>query len=292
MRPPRRAWKHALAVPITALVMAGLAAAAYRSYAPGDLADRVERAQTRWSIFTKATTWTFLGKGLAITLELAVVSITLSLVFAVGLALLRLSAHPRMRAPLPGAGIASRASVVLIEAVRSSPLFMLIIYTFIALPKFGIDLSPFWTGVVALTLYTSCVTSEIVRAGILSLERGQFDAAAAIGLGYLGRLRFVVLPQALRRMVPAIVSQLVTLMKDTSLVSFITVFELARRGQALQQLANNPIETSLVLMAMYFVINLALSELSRRLELRPGRVGRARPTAAMGAEDQVVATRP
>jgi putative glutamine transport system permease protein len=164
---------------------------------------------------------------------------------------------------------------------------MLIIYSFIALPKIGLNLSPYWAGVTALSLYTSCVTSEIVRAGILSLDRGQFEAAEALGLGYVKRVRYVVLPQALRRMVPAIVSQLVTLLKDTSLVSFITVFELARRGQALQQLANNPIETSLVVMAMYFAVNFALSELARRLELRPGRVGRARPPAAVGAEDQV-----
>lgn len=280
-------WRWALAVPIMAAALAGLAAATYRTYAPGDLPDRVARAQSRWSIFAEGTTWTFLAKGFALTLELAVVSIALSLVFAVLLALVRLSTHPRMRAPIPGAPIASRVVGVLVEVIRSSPLFMLIIYTFIALPRLGIDLSPFWTGVTALTLYTSCVTSEIVRAGILSLERGQFEAAAALGLSYVDRVRFVVLPQALRRMVPAIVSQLVTLIKDTSLVSVVTVFELARRGQALQQLANNPIETALVLMAIYFVVNLSLSEVSRRLELHPGRVGRARPPAALGAEDQV-----
>lgn len=280
-------WKWPIAGGVLALVIVGLLTVVYRMYAPGDLADRLARAQTRWSIFGKGTTWTFLGKGFAITLELAVVSISISLVMAVVFALIRLSRHPRLTAPVPGAGVAARVVSVLVEIVRSSPLFMLIIYSFIALPKLGVDLSPFWAGVAALTLYTSCVTSEIVRAGILSLERGQFEAAEALGLTYAERVRFVVMPQALRRMVPAIVSQLVTLLKDTSLVSFITVFELARRGQALQQLANNPIETSLVLMAMYFVVNFALSELSRRLELRPGRVGRAKAPAAMGAEDQV-----
>ncbi|MGH2758228.1 MAG: amino acid ABC transporter permease [Actinomycetota bacterium] len=281
-----------LAIPIVAAVVMGLLLAWYRAYAPGDLGDRFARAQQRWDIFTVGSTWSFLARGLVITLELALLSIGLSLVFAVGLALLRLAPHPRMRAPIPGAAIVSRAAGVLVEIVRSSPLFMLIIYSFIALPRLGIDLSPFWAGVGALTLYTSCVTSEIVRAGILSLERGQFEAAMALGLGYTKRIRFVVLPQALRRMVPAIVSQLVTLIKDTSLVSFITVFELARRGQALQQLANNPIETSIVLMALYFVVNLSLSELSRRLEMRPGRAGRAQPSAAIGAEDQIPAIRP
>jgi aspartate/glutamate/glutamine transport system permease protein len=280
-------WRGAIAAAIVAVVLLGLAAAAFRVYAPGDLGDRLARAQSRWSIFAKGTTWIFLGRGFAITLELAVVSIVLSLVIAIVLALVRLANHPRLRAPIPGAALASRAVGAVVEIVRSSPLFMLIIYSFIALPKIGLNLSPFMAGVGALTLYTSCVASEIVRAGILSLERGQFEAAEALGLGYLKRVRFVVLPQALRRMVPAIVSQLVTLIKDTSLVSFITVFELARRGQALQQLANNPIETSLVLMAAYFVVNFALSEFARRLELRPGRVGRARPPASVGAEDQV-----
>lgn len=282
-------WRWPIAAAIVLGVGALLYAVAYRAYAPGDLADRIERARTRWSIFTKGTTWIFFARGFSITLQLALLSIALSLVFAVVLALVRLAPHPRMRAPMPGSAIAARATGTLVEIVRSSPLFMLIIYSFIALPKIGLDLSPYWAGIFALTLYTSCVTSEIVRAGILSLERGQFDAALSLGMGYFQRVRFVVLPQALRRMVPAIVSQLVTLIKDTSLVSFITVFELTRRGQALQQLANNPIETSLVLMAMYFVVNLALSQASRRLELRPGRIGRARPPAALGAEDQVPA---
>jgi len=279
--------RRLISAAVVLFVGLALLGAGYRMYAPGTIGDRLSHAHERWSIFAKATTWTFLGRGFAITLELAAVSVSISLVMAVVLALVRLARHPHLSAPVPGAGIAARAVVVLVEVIRSSPLFMLIIYTFIALPKIGVDLSPFWAGVTALSLYTSCVTSEIVRAGILSLDRGQFEAAEALGLGYVKRLRFVVLPQGLRRMTPAIVSQLVTLIKDTSLVSFVTVFELARRGQALEQLANNPIETSLVLMALYFAVNFALSELSRRLELRPGRVGRARPPAGVGAEDQV-----
>jgi His/Glu/Gln/Arg/opine family amino acid ABC transporter permease subunit len=280
-------WRTILTGPIAALVVLGFAVLAYRAYAPGDLGTRVDRLQARWSIFTQWQVWRALGRALVTTLELAIVSIVLSLVFAVVLALIRLAPHPRMRAPLPGAAIIARAAGLLVEVVRSSPLFMLIIYTFIALPKLGIDLSPFWAGVTALTLYTSCVTSEIVRAGILSLERGQFDAALSLGLSYTRRVRFVVLPQALRRMVPAIVSQLVTLIKDTSLVAFITVYELTRLGQGILQQENNPIETYIVLMAIYFAVNFSLSQFSVRLELRPGRVGRAKAPAALGAEDQI-----
>jgi putative glutamine transport system permease protein len=280
-------WRWAVALPIVGAVTAGLLGLAYRAYAPGDLADRLARAQARWSVFGRVGTWRFLGRGLLITLELAVISIALSLVFAVVLALVRLSGHPRMRVGGAAMAVGARVAGGLVEVIRSSPLFMLIIYTFIGLPKVGIDLSPFWAGVTALTLYTSCVTSEIVRAGILSLDRGQFDAALSLGMNYFARVRFIVLPQALRRMIPAIVSQLATLVKDTSLVSFVTVFELSRSGQALFQQESNVIETLLVLMAMYFAVNFSLSQLSTRLELRPGRVGRAKVPAAVGAEDQV-----
>jgi putative glutamine transport system permease protein len=279
--------QKAIAFLVVLATAVGLLAVVYRVYAPGDLAARVERLQARWSVFGQLGIWRGLFRGLVVTLELAVLSVVLSLVIAVVLALLRLAPSARVRAPLPGAGIISRSVGVLVEVVRSSPLFMLIIFMFIGLPRLGIDLSPFVAGVTALTLYTSCVTSEIVRAGILSLERGQFDAALALGLGYVGRLRFVILPQALRRMVPAIVSQLVTLIKDTSLVAFITVVELFRRAQILGQFANNIIETYIVVMAIYFVINFSLSQLSRRLEIRQGRVGRAKAPAAIGAEDQV-----
>ena len=279
--------RWSLGVPIAAGIVAALLAMAYRAYAPGDLGARVARMQDRWSAFGQVGTWKFLGRGLLLTVELALVSIALSLVFAIVFALIRLSSHARMRAPFRGAPIASRAVTTLVEIIRSSPLFLLIIYSFIALPKIGINLTPFWAGVTALTLYTSCVTSEIVRAGILSLERGQFDAATTLGLGYFGRIRFVILPQALRRMVPAIVSQLVTLIKDTSLVSFITVFELARRGQTLQQLENNPIETSLVLMAIYFAVNFTLSQISQRLEMGQRRTSPMRAPATIGSEDQI-----
>lgn len=281
-------------VVLAALVLAGLAWLAYRAYAPGDFGERLDRAGKRWGAFTELTTWRFFGGGLLLTLELALVSIASSLVLGVALAVARLVDHARLRAPVPApvARLVRLPVSATIEAVRSSPLFMLIIYVFIAAPKLGLNLSPFWAGVFALTLYTSCVLAEIVRAGILSLERGQFEAAEALGLRYGQRLRYVVLPQALRRMVPAMVSQLVTLVKDTSLVSFITVLELTRRGNSLLQGRGNPIETYLVLMAVYFLVNFALSELARRLEVRPGVVGRARVPVTIGEEDQVAAALP
>lgn len=280
----------ALGVLLAALVAAVLLTIAYRMYQPGPLSERVDRAGSRWSFVAQSSTWTFLAYGLLLTMRLAVVSIALSMVFGVGLALVRLAPHPRMGMPIhPVVARLVRAPVALVvEVVRSAPLFMLIIFTFIAMPRLGVNLSPITAGVVALTLYTSCVLSEIVRAGILSLDRGQFEAAASLGLNYHQRLSQVVLPQGLRRMVPAILSQLVTLMKDTSLTSLITVTELARRGQILFQIEANPIETLLVLMAIYFLINYALSRIARRFEARPMRAAvSAEPILVVGEEDQI-----
>lgn len=279
-----------------AIMLAALVAVilfiAYRMYQPGTFGERVDLAARRWSFVKERSTWTFLGYGVLLTIRLAVVSIALSLVFGVVLALLRLAPHPRMGLPVtsPAARLVRAPVAVVVEVVRSSPLFMLILFTFIGFPRLGIRLSPITSGIFALTLYTSCVLSEIVRAGILSLDRGQFEAAESLGLTYTQRLTQVVLPQALRRMVPAILSQLVTLVKDTSLTSIITVTELARRGQILFQIRNNPIETVLVVMMIYFVINYALSRVARRFEARPMRAAVQKPIVVVGEEDQLVGT--
>ncbi|TMB78135.1 MAG: amino acid ABC transporter permease, partial [Chloroflexi bacterium] len=119
---------------------------------------------------------------------------------------------------------------------------------------------------------TSAVLAEIIRAGILSLPRGQTEAARALGLSHPQTLRHVILPQALRLMVPAMMAQLTTVIKDTSLVGTIGVFELLRQGRTIYTQFFNPVEVLLIVAFIYFVICFVLSQLSRRLEL--GRVPR------------------
>ncbi|MGH2703675.1 MAG: amino acid ABC transporter permease [Actinomycetota bacterium] len=296
----RRRWVRAvIGVAGSALALALVAAAAYRSYGPGDAAARLANLQQRWRPFydpigetTAPQIWRFIGGGVLLTLEAAVIAVLLSLLLGIGLALLRLSRNRQVGIP---AGPAARAAVatpasVVVQSIRSLPLFLLILYTFIAAPKLGLQLPAMAAGIVALTVYTSCVLAEIVRAGILSLDRGQFEAADALGLRYLQKLRYVVLPQALRRMVPAVVSQLVTLIKDTSLLSNITVTELMRRMIILSQAYFNPIECYLVAGSIYFVINLSLSSLARRLEVRPtAKAAAGVPTVqGVGSEDQTL----
>jgi His/Glu/Gln/Arg/opine family amino acid ABC transporter permease subunit len=226
-----------------------------------------------WSPFAEPAIWSFLAGGLALTLQIALAAGALSLVGGVALALARLSAW-RPLALIAG---------VYVEIARALPLFLIILYTFLAAPRLGVSLDPLPAAIVALTLYTSAVMAEIVRAGIASLARGQTDAARALGMSYIQTLRFVVLPQALRRMTPALVSQLITLTKDTSLASLIGVNELARRAGILYNTYFNPVETLLLVAGIYFALCASLGALSRRLEPREGRV----VAVDVGEEDQV-----
>jgi ABC-type amino acid transport system permease subunit len=141
-----------------------------------------------------------------------------------------------------------------------------------------------------------------MRAGILSLDRGQREAATALGLSYRDQMRHVILPQGLRRMVPATVSQLITLNKDTTLVSIIAIQEVVRSGRVLSQTAGNPfvgggdvqapiLQVMLFVGLLFVIVNYALSRLSRQLEVRESRrTAAARPVAVAGVEEHVKAT--
>src|SRR4051812_18824603 len=226
-----------------------------------------------WAPFADPAIWGFIATGLGLTLQIAVGAGLLSIVGGILLSLARLSPHRSLSLP---AGL-------YVEVMRSLPLFLILLYTFLAGPRLGLSLEPVPAAIIALTLYTSAVMAEIVRAGISSLPHGQTDAARALGLGYVQALRFVILPQALRRMTPALVSQLITLTKDTSLASVIGVNELARRAGILYNTYSNPVETLLVIAGLYFAVCSGLSALSRRLEPHDG----AALAVDVGEEDQV-----
>ena len=148
-------------------------------------------------------------------------------------------------------------------------------------------------GIFGLVLYNSAVLAEIMRAGILSLDRGQGEAASALGLSYRDQMRHVILPQGLRRMVPATVSQLITLNKDTTLVSIIAITEVMRRARIVTAsnfftVVEAPILQVFIFVGFLFVVvNYALSRLSRRLELRERKLTGTRMRRVRGLEDQV-----
>ena len=222
-----------------------------------------------WPMFVDPAIWRFFGEGLRETLLMSVVSVALSFFVGLLFALGRISRKRWLRWP----------AIAYIEGVRALPVLLLIVYFWKVgsgpfRPLFGPDfeLPLFWAGVLGLSMYTSAVLAEIIRTGIISLPKGQTEASRALGLSYAQSMRHVILPQGLRLMVPAMMAQLTTVIKDTSLVSTIGVFELLKQARTIYTQFFNPIEVLLIVLLIYFVICFSLSQLSRRLEL--GRVPR------------------
>jgi glutamate transport system permease protein len=210
--------------------------------------------ERRWAPFGDLRVWQFLAQGLWVTAQIGAVALVASLVLAVPLALGRLG----LRGPV-------RWLVVSwIELVRATPVLALILGTTLFMPRGW--LSPMWSATLALTIYTSAVLAEILRAGINSIPKGEVDAARSLGLSHLQTMRLVVLPQAFSRMMPALVSQMITLVKDTSLASIAAVPELVGFARSTHSFYGNPAETYFLVACMFFVINYTLSRVARRLE--------------------------
>lgn len=194
-------------------------------------------------------------------LAVALTAMGLSLAIGLLLALGRLSRSAAVSRPV-GA---------FVEFFRSVPVLLFIFLAYFGLPEFGIDLGRFGFVVVALTAYHSAVLAEIYRAGILSLSRGQSEAAYSIGMTYWQSMFLVVLPQAVRRMLPAIVSQLVTLIKDTTLAYIIGTPDMLREGTRIAELLGNRLQTLLLVALIFIAVNYALSRFANWLERRQRR---------------------
>ena len=223
--------------------------------------------------------WRLLGTGVLNTLRAAAVAMVLSIVLGTLIAVARISAGRVGRIPL----------IALIEVFRGLPVVVLVFIGVRVLPDLGIDMrglpggQVFWGLVIGLTVYNMVIFAEIVRAGVASLPRGQREAALATGLTNWQTMRIVLLPQAFRTMLPAIISQLIVVLKDTSLVTFIANYdELLSQGESIQRNLGNPIQTFFVVALIYIAINYALGRLAQYIERRQGRAGRA---AEQTAED-------
>ena len=231
-------------------------------------------AQT-WRFLTVPGTYDAILEGLINTLRVAVVAIGLSLLFGGVMAVGRLSRLAPLRWP----------AIAIIEFFRAVPLLLLILFIFLG---FGNDIGRFWSLVAALVLYNGSVLAEVFRAGIQSVPRGQREAAYAIGLSEGQVMRLVLVPQAVRVMLPAIISQSVVALKDTALGLIIAYEELARVGRQLYVFYNNPLAVGLTIAAIYVVINYALSRIAVALEARQRRVRTAPVGAAQGATGEPV----
>ncbi|HEX6935163.1 MAG TPA: amino acid ABC transporter permease [Actinomycetes bacterium] len=211
----------------------------------------------RWDIFTEDTeTWeALLRRGLGATLKAAGLAAVIALTAGALVAVARTSERRWVRVP----------AAVLIELFRGLPVVLLMFFSALAL-----DLSIFNAVVLGLVLYNTAVIAEILRAGIQSLPRGQREAALAIGLTPGQTMRMILLPQAVRRMLPSLVSQLVVLLKDTSLGYIVGYVELLRVNRELRDFFGSEYIFSLFLVtaALYIGVNFALSRVATYLERR------------------------
>lgn len=156
-----------------------------------------------------------------------------------------------------------------VQLFRCTPLLVQIVWFYYALPiVLGIDLPSWFAAGIGLALYMGAFTTEIVRAGVLSIESGQWQAAFALGLSRILTLRLVILPQAARRMVPPLVSQSVLQVKNTALLSIVAIPELMHRSDVMVSETFRPLEVYTGVAAMYFVLLFPLVMLSKRLEIR------------------------
>ncbi len=203
----------------------------------------------------------FLGLGgLAFSIIMSLIAISVSFFIGLFVGLARTAKNRILRVP----------ATLYIECVRGTPLIMVIFWVYFFLPAFtGAYLNVFWSATIALTLFTGAYLAEIVRGGIQNIPPGQVEAAYSTGLSYIQTMRKVVLPQALKQMIPAIVGQFIAIFKDTSLAYVIGVLELTFVAQGLNnRLMVYPFEIYTTVAALYFVCCYSMSILAARLERR------------------------
>ena len=196
-------------------------------------------------------------KGLTVTLRLALLSEACILVLGLIIALIRISRIPTLRI----------LAAIYIDVIRGIPLILQIVIVYFGLAYLGINLSRFVSGVVALTVCYSAYEAEIFRAGIESIHKGQMEAARSLGMGYFKAMRYVILPQAIRNVIPPLSNEFIALVKDTSLVAFIGLSEVFRRGT--EMMARHANITPLVGVAIcYLMITLPMMRLVQYMDRR------------------------
>jgi cystine transport system permease protein len=197
-------------------------------------------------------------KGLGYTLIFALASMLGGLLIGFPLAVVRILPRGMLRWPAD----------VYVSLMRGTPLLVQIFVIYYGLPSIGISFSPLTAGVLALSLNAGAFLSESLRGAILGVDRGQWAASFSVGLTYAQTLRYIVLPQAIRIAVPAMSNTLISLIKDTSLVSVITVTELMLSTKEIIAVTFRPLPLYLAAAALYWVLSICFERLQGRLERR------------------------
>ncbi len=212
-----------------------------------------------WNII--AHYFPFLLKGALLTLEISIFSLILGLICGLSAALCKLSRNPLLRYP----------AVFYVWLIRSTPLLVQLFIIYFGLPQLGIDLGPYISGVLGLGFNVGAYNAETIRAGIQSIPIEQTEAARSLGMGNSLVMRRIVLPQALRIIIPPLGNNFIILIKDTSLVSAITLVELTLTAQRFIGSTYKPFEMYIMAAFLYAVLTTTVSLLLGKLEKRTDR---------------------
>ncbi|MCW5735385.1 MAG: amino acid ABC transporter permease [Enhydrobacter sp.] len=217
-----------------------------------------------WDFAPVVANWDLLAEGLLNTLKVTGTALSCGLALGLVLALMRLSRHR----------LTSWPAGFVIEVFRTTPPLVQLFWFFFALPLLvGIEMTPFMAAAVTFSIQSAAFFAEVFRAGIQSVERGQWDGARAIGMTYAQAMQRIVLPQAVKRMIPAFMERAIELMKTTTLVATISYADLLFAANEISQKTFRPLETYTVVALVYFVLIFLASLLARQLELRLARSG-------------------
>ena len=203
----------------------------------------------------------YLLRGAVTTIQLTVVSMALALVAGLALALMRLSRSRPLRF-LSGAYI---------EIIRGTPLLVQLFIIYYGLPQYGIRLEAFAAGVIGLSMNYSAYLAEVYRAGILAIDKGQWEAGGSVGLSRAALLQYIVIPQAARIVLPPIGNYFISMLKDSALVSTISIVELMRAAQLRVAITFRAMDIYLVAALIYFLMSYPCSVLIQYFERRASR---------------------
>lgn len=275
-----------------------LAAAYFLIYRPLD--DKGQFSMELWgplidpSNESFAPVWERIGLGFKNTLTAAALAIVSSLVVGTLLGVLRIQLKSLSRRRFTGfatplayllrglSALLSGITRFCVEVFRGLPVVITIFFVARGFPEFGVSFDNLWYLVIGLTIYNSVVIAEILRSGMEGLPGGQAEAAAAIGLSPAQTTRMILLPQAFRIMLPALISQLVVVLKDTSLGFIISYEETLNVGKQIIGVLDNPIQVYVVIALMFILVNYSLSKLAEYVQRR---LSRGRKTADTPAQN-------
>jgi len=233
----------------------------------GEIAERGAATSSAGAFDTAliSRTWSFFLRGVWMTAVLAMTSLALGLPLGLALALARVQSNRFVSAP----------AAIYVEVMRGTPLLVQILFVYFVLPSMGINLPAYTSGILALTLNAAAYISEVIRAGIQSIDAGQMEAARALGMSYWQAMRRIILPQTFRRVVPPLTNEGIALLKDSSLVSVIGLTELARTGQELASRYAAPLTIWPLVALLYLALTFPLTRVAEYLERRWRPVTRA-----------------